>query len=41
MSVKVLVDYAGDSNCYVMSAGTQKLYIYEGVLGQYDKTVLC
>lgn len=41
MSVKVIVDYGGDSNCYVMSKGTVQVFVYEGVFGSYHKTVLC
>ncbi|MEU3795797.1 beta-Ig-H3/fasciclin [Streptomyces fructofermentans] len=41
MSVKVIVDNGGDSNCYVMSAGTNKNFVYEGIFGSYGKTVLC
>ncbi|KUO11028.1 beta-Ig-H3/fasciclin [Streptomyces sp. DSM 15324] len=41
MSVKVIVDYGGDSNCYVMSKNTVQVFVYEGIFGSYHKTVLC
>ncbi|MGH4031049.1 beta-Ig-H3/fasciclin [Actinomycetota bacterium Odt1-20B] len=41
MRVKVVVNYAGDSPCYTLGAGQSKLYIYEGVTGTYDRTVVC
>ncbi|MFE0104897.1 beta-Ig-H3/fasciclin [Streptomyces sp. NPDC059009] len=41
MRVKVVVDFAGDSPCYILGAGQSKLYIYEGVTGTYDRTVVC
>lgn len=40
-SVKIDVSLAPDSPCYVMSAGTSVLYIYEGILGNYSRTVNC
>ncbi|MFF5165312.1 beta-Ig-H3/fasciclin [[Kitasatospora] papulosa] len=40
-AVKVVVSLAPDSPCYVMSAGTRKLYVYHGILGNYDRTVNC
>ncbi|MEU1775356.1 beta-Ig-H3/fasciclin [[Kitasatospora] papulosa] len=40
-AVKVVVSLAPDSPCYVMSAGTSHLYVYRGVLGNYDRTVNC
>ncbi|GAA3905707.1 beta-Ig-H3/fasciclin [Streptomyces lannensis] len=41
MSVKVIVDNGGDSNCYVMSAGTSHTFSYSGIFGTYGKTVIC
>ncbi|MFF9689396.1 hypothetical protein [Streptomyces sp. NPDC014623] len=40
-SVKAVVSLAPDSSCHVMSKGTNVLYIYHGVLGNYDRTVNC
>lgn len=40
-SVKVVVSLAPDSSCYVMSKGTNALYVYHGILGNYDRTVNC
>ncbi|MEU2676736.1 beta-Ig-H3/fasciclin [Streptomyces sp. NPDC007107] len=40
-SVKVVVSLASDSSCYVMSKGTHVLYVYHGILGNYDRTVNC
>ncbi|OEV03926.1 hypothetical protein [Streptomyces oceani] len=41
MRVKVVVNNSGDSPCYTMGAGGTRLYVYEGVLGSYDRTVVC
>lgn len=41
MRVQVVVEYAGDSPCYKLAAGASKLYIYEGVLGRYDRAAVC
>ncbi|MFS0693632.1 beta-Ig-H3/fasciclin [Streptomyces nitrosporeus] len=40
-AVKVVVSLAPDSPCYVMSKGTSHLYVYHGILGNYDRTVNC
>ena len=41
MRVQVVVKYASDSPCYTLRAGAQKLYSYEGITGQYDRTAVC
>ncbi|MFI9580499.1 beta-Ig-H3/fasciclin [Streptomyces sp. NPDC052236] len=40
-SAKVEVSLAPDSSCYVLSAGTNALYIYKGIFGNYKRTVNC
>ncbi|MEU5398390.1 beta-Ig-H3/fasciclin [Streptomyces sp. NPDC005963] len=40
-SVKVVVSLASDSRCYTLARGASTLYIYRGVLGNYDRTVNC
>ncbi|MBC2866061.1 beta-Ig-H3/fasciclin [Streptomyces mexicanus] len=41
MRVKVVVKYASDSPCYTLRAGADKLYTYEGITGEYDRTAVC
>ncbi|MEV6056534.1 beta-Ig-H3/fasciclin [Streptomyces sp. NPDC052107] len=41
MRVKVIVDSGGDSPCFTMSAGSDRLWYYTGVFGQYGRTVTC
>lgn len=40
-SVKVVVSLASDSPCYRLARGASTLYIYTGILGNYDRTVNC
>ncbi|MFJ7422617.1 beta-Ig-H3/fasciclin [Streptomyces uncialis] len=40
-SVRVVVSLASDSRCYTLARGASDLYIYRGVLGNYDRTVNC
>lgn len=41
MRVRVIVDYAPDSDCYVLPRGVDTWYSYEGILGLYDSTATC
>ncbi|MCZ1006257.1 beta-Ig-H3/fasciclin [Streptomyces lydicus] len=41
MRVKVIVNSGGDSSCFTMSAGSDRLWYYTGVFGQYGRTVTC
>lgn len=40
-SVRVVVSLAPDSGCYKLARGANALYIYTGILGNYDRTVNC
>ncbi|MEW2121988.1 beta-Ig-H3/fasciclin [Streptomyces sp. NPDC005474] len=40
-AVKVIVDSGGDSPCYVMGNNTSVTFSYEGIFGNYGKTVMC
>lgn len=39
--VRVIVDWAPDSSCYVIPPGQSRLYIYEGILGTYAGVASC
>jgi hypothetical protein len=41
MRVQVIVSYAPDSPCYTLSPGESEVYLYEGILGIYDRTAVC
>ncbi|QXE38746.1 beta-Ig-H3/fasciclin [Streptomyces sp. GMY02] len=40
-SVKVIVSLGPDSPCYAIKVGTSRVFGYEGITGNYDRTVLC